>query len=578
MPDFTNHGATLPVIETNVSHSLLDTHYHEVSYEVTGVACADEELLDKKTATNAQFPVSGAQAVSALNTARPAPAKILFACPIYSVEKEGMSNQRYSKLQTGIRVYLDAREDLTGANELFGVLIHPGACRNIPDALIGKVTIAASDPVYEDSPRNLSLQADSFSQYEHKNARVFVDGVSEALTVIGFTPKATGDKPKPWYIDIPIDNKLLPCFWNLSIVRYQPKSIEGAYISQPRLVGYMPISGGRSVNVFAHIEVPMKVKVMVTESGIGIAQKRWANIRLEKLVGLPANQWVPVEDVPGLYNQDIEVKKKQIKWDEVELTLPSEIPISELRIVVEDLESNSAAVPSPGNSDRKLGKLSIVPLLSLVGIDNLCSEARAGRALLPPSPVSSPKFIVSLDSDLRDNWTKLTPFSVQGQKASNWCWIATAVSVNKFYTPNSSHTQCNLAGSLQNNIDCCSGNNKDSAACNNTGSLKAALIKVSNHKNTQANSISFEAIKQEISSGGTSGHPVCYRVKWIEDNNEVGHVSPICGYESEKKLIFFKDVDGAVDNSMKFSDFPGSYKPGSTWSHTYFCSGTHSEG
>jgi hypothetical protein len=70
--------------------------------------------------------------------------------------------------------------------------------------------------------------------------------------------------------------------------------------------------------------------------------------------------------------------------------------------------------------------------------------------------------------------------ATETQRAGNWCWLATTVSVDRCY--GGATTQCQLANQLLGKQTCCVAPN--SLDCNQTGVVETALKAVSRHRST----------------------------------------------------------------------------------------------
>jgi hypothetical protein len=74
------------------------------------------------------------------------------------------------------------------------------------------------------------------------------------------------------------------------------------------------------------------------------------------------------------------------------------------------------------------------------------------------------------------------PVPTQTQAATNWCWLATAASVDMKY--GGSASQCHLADQLLATTGCC--RTPSSAVCNQTGDVERALKKAGRHRSTSS--------------------------------------------------------------------------------------------
>ena len=52
----------------------------------------------------------------------------------------------------------------------------------------------------------------------------------------------------------------------------------------------------------------------------------------------------------------------------------------------------------------------------------------------------------SQEEEVSGSTTGTVSLTIQRQEMSEWCWAAVSVSVDRFFRPDSTHTQCEIAG------------------------------------------------------------------------------------------------------------------------------------
>jgi hypothetical protein len=119
----------------------------------------------------------------------------------------------------------------------------------------------------------------------------------------------------------------------------------------------------------------------------------------------------------------------------------------------------------------------------------------------------------------------LKHFHLQKQQMLNWCWAAVAVSVQRFFDPESSMRQCDMVQTLNPDVkDCCG--NPIPAPCNKVGLLQDALTKVACLQKVIRGPLSFSQIQEQMSAG----LPVCVRIGWNGGSEVSGHFVVINGW------------------------------------------------
>lgn len=178
----------------------------------------------------------------------------------------------------------------------------------------------------------------------------------------------------------------------------------------------------------------------------------------------------------------------------------------------------------------------------------------------------------------------------QYQQSSLWCWIATAVSVDRFYDPASTWTQCQVMTQIGQSIN---GFPIDTSACPTAEALRAnpglatrladpyniasryvmddpalgvdrrylksggvtdALKQTNNLAGWEGPNVTLDRLAQEINAG----RPVIAGITW---NSGGSHYLTIAGIQGEGMLIL-DPVNG--QSLTEFGDFPGTYFGGAT--------------
>ena len=156
-------------------------------------------------------------------------------------------------------------------------------------------------------------------------------------------------------------------------------------------------------------------------------------------------------------------------------------------------------------------------------------------------------------------------FSVQRQMHSNWCWVAVATSVARYYNPESKWTQCAVANRKLGRRDCCG--NGVNGKCNVTGHLKESLALVRHAERRpelkSIGRISFNRVQREIDAG----RPLGVRTQWR--GSESAHVLVIMGYHSEFELLSIEDsLFGS--SHWHYHAFWQNYRHSGQWKNSYY--------
>ncbi len=151
----------------------------------------------------------------------------------------------------------------------------------------------------------------------------------------------------------------------------------------------------------------------------------------------------------------------------------------------------------------------------------------------------------------------------QHQQETEWCWSATTVSIELFYDPNSTLTQCELVNQAFNQTTCCQ--NPSSGACNQPWYPNLALTIVGHLASTASGKPTFQTITSQLNAG----HPVSIAIYWTGGG---GHNPAVDGYDdanAAQPTIELQDP-WYGRSTQDFNSFPNSYQGGATWGESYF--------
>jgi hypothetical protein len=207
--------------------------------------------------------------------------------------------------------------------------------------------------------------------------------------------------------------------------------------------------------------------------------------------------------------------------------------------------------------------------------------------------------------------TKLSPYlppgavvdlQMQYQQMSNWCWIAVATSINHYYDPASTWTQCSLttaqlqaSASLHMQGQCCpdaqllastpglaqelanpyspsseyalDGVNSQLAAtptgiCNHTGDIGKALTQTGNLNTETGSAVAISDLLSELSAG----RPVCIYIVWSGGGGS--HFIAAAGVELPDTVIVEDPVYGTWVGP--YQTLVSSYQGSGSWTGSYY--------
>ena len=173
---------------------------------------------------------------------------------------------------------------------------------------------------------------------------------------------------------------------------------------------------------------------------------------------------------------------------------------------------------------------------------------------------------------------RILSFAVQRQKMPEWCWAAMSVSVDLFFRPDCTHTQCQLASAAFNRSCCDNSNPADAQNCNQPNTLHTVLetlhLLAADPVRRPDTPLSFDAVRKEIDGG----RPICLLIRWLDKQGETttrGHFIAIHGYRvtaGNKQFVTIGDpFYGASEiDFSQLSSAEGGYHDGTgLWFATF---------
>ena len=137
------------------------------------------------------------------------------------------------------------------------------------------------------------------------------------------------------------------------------------------------------------------------------------------------------------------------------------------------------------------------------------------------------------------------PFELEQQLEDQWCWAAVTLAVERYFSPASTLSQCQIAEAVLPGVNQCCNNR---AGCNRPQKLQDALDKFSRLKVIVPDVLPFDMVRAEIDAR----RPVCVRIGWP---GGTGHFVIIRGYRLLASGMQLVDVvDPLFDDAMIFYD------------------------
>ncbi|MEV5575322.1 papain-like cysteine protease family protein [Spirillospora sp. NPDC052269] len=162
---------------------------------------------------------------------------------------------------------------------------------------------------------------------------------------------------------------------------------------------------------------------------------------------------------------------------------------------------------------------------------------------------------------------------MEHQQQTNWCWVATAVSVSHYYEPASVWLQCLVIDDefgYSSDDSCCRDDLGPTPACNQPGSEYLALKRVG-HSGQIEDSGSASLLENEIAAR----RPIVTAIAWSGGG---GHSPLISGYADIvisvdpyvlERYLYIEDPFYG-QSFIPYDTFHVSYQGSGQWTRTYY--------
>ncbi len=169
---------------------------------------------------------------------------------------------------------------------------------------------------------------------------------------------------------------------------------------------------------------------------------------------------------------------------------------------------------------------------------------------------------------------KVLKFTMECQQANFWCWAAVAVSVARYYSPQSTVRQCTLASKVLELPTCCVENeqclgNKHPADCDRQYSVHHPLKEVGHLGQAYPQPIDLMAVAgmPSVQEEIDYGRPVVCRIEWTGGS---GHFIVIYGYDFREAAERLHLADSTGSTSIyDLAALRTQYMLKGVWEQTY---------
>ena len=152
------------------------------------------------------------------------------------------------------------------------------------------------------------------------------------------------------------------------------------------------------------------------------------------------------------------------------------------------------------------------------------------------------------------------------QEESEWCWAAVALSVAKFFYPQSGEKQCDIAAKVTDKRHCCDAPPECNEPQRLTDALRVALSAQSGASLTKVvpRPLRFDELQRELDAA----RPVCIRIGW---DGGGGHFVVLTGYQVLSSGDRHVDVADPLypDCTVDYEELTNAYHGDGQWTHSF---------
>ncbi|MBV8276901.1 MAG: hypothetical protein JO170_16810 [Verrucomicrobia bacterium] len=269
-------------------HDFGDTKHHVVEYQAIATSRFREYF---PPAPDQQFTRTSSElTVDIPSSARPLAPSVLYVVPTFGWTRELTTNIQTSvRSGRGLRVYLDRPWYSSGADELLGIVLWPGADLAPSDdqreAFKPFFTQWGLDPIWQTSPILPVPAIGDFPEAVANGAALTLDNVPDGLFDVAGHAVHFDKNRNAWYCDITFtDPQAYSPFVRLALARYQPHSITGVELSRVVLADFAQLTPDRSLVVTREPFDPRSLRVIVAGTAPEGPNRNQIDIRVQKRV------------------------------------------------------------------------------------------------------------------------------------------------------------------------------------------------------------------------------------------------------------------------------------------------------
>jgi hypothetical protein len=352
-------------------HNFNDTKHRWITYDAIATSRFQEYFPADLKFTRTGVPL----VVDVPSSARPLTPDVAYVVPTFGWEEQATTNVKSSvRFGNSVRVYLNRPWYSSGADELLGVVLWPGALAP-PDYPTRETykpyfTQWGNDPIWQTGSVDAVPSVFDFPNAVAQAAGLTLEETAQTFDVAGHAVEYDRQR-RLWYCDIEFQNSLSYApFVRLALARYQTHSVTGVELSRVTLADFVQLTPDRSAVVSINPTDPSQARLFVGGLAPEGPNTSLLTVSVEqRLPGVLTDMgWMPAQAVAVTVTEDTPAPEQpgSTLWSGT-VQFKKAPPPGEFRVVVREYEripflaDSGADLNAPAGLGLRLVYAAIVP-------------------------------------------------------------------------------------------------------------------------------------------------------------------------------------------------------------------------
>lgn len=258
--------------QTPTAHHFPDTKYRRVTYTARAITRYGSFFPPEVSSDPDAISKQMQRTVEVLNCSKPSEPNIRSILPVF--KKQALDDGQTRRHVTGLRILIERPWLSSGEGEQLAIVLHPGELVPVNPVSSWKFTSWGFNPRKLGPATSIRPTLDQFKDYDDRVIGFDLQAASgdeqsaEACSLALYGVEVDQDR-NVVFCDVEIDpERAYFPFIKLALARYQPKSIDGAHLSEIITANYVQLSPTRTVS-YSNVQ---SGRVQITVTGYSYAE------------------------------------------------------------------------------------------------------------------------------------------------------------------------------------------------------------------------------------------------------------------------------------------------------------------